>query len=109
VLESLPLEANSNDFVFDNQMLGQIFYFGFRVGEVSCPTRYQAESSSINFRRSCTYGLGVMQTSVLYRLAKLHLAGPAIFDSTAAKLEHDRLAARVLPGDTSPSVSFGES
>jgi glycosyltransferase involved in cell wall biosynthesis len=109
VLEALPLEANSNDFVFDNQMLGQIFYFGFRVGEVSCPTRYQAESSSINFRRSCTYGLGVMQTSVQYRLAKLHLTDPAIFDPSAGKLEHLRLEARVIPGDAPPSVSFGES
>jgi glycosyltransferase involved in cell wall biosynthesis len=108
VLESLPLEANSNDFVFDNQMLGQIFYFGFRVGEVSCPTRYMAESSSINFRRSCEYGLGVLQTSMMYRLAKLHLRSSPIFVPSAGKLEPEHLSARVLPNDPSAAVSFGE-
>jgi glycosyltransferase involved in cell wall biosynthesis len=71
VLETLPLEENSNDFVFDNQMLAQAIYFSFRIGEVTCPTRYTAESSSINFGRSVRYGLGVLQTSVLFRLDKL--------------------------------------
>src|SRR6184192_1588891 len=71
LLEALPLEANSDDFVFDNQILAQAFWFGFRVGEVSCPTRYQPESSSINFGRSCRYGLGVLWTSLQYRVAKL--------------------------------------
>jgi glycosyltransferase involved in cell wall biosynthesis len=104
VLETLPLEANSNDFVFDNQMLGQIFYFGFRVGEVSCPTRYQAESSSINFRRSCTYGLGVLETSVMYRLARLGLAQPPIFDSRSPRLlQHERLATRLRSDEGLPS------
>lgn len=79
VLEALPLEANSDDFVFDNQMLAQIFYFGFRIGEVSCPTRYRPESSSINFGRSCHYGLGVVRTSLEFRAAKLGLAKPPIF------------------------------
>ena len=79
VLEALPLSANSNDFLFDNQMLAQIFWFGFRVGEVSCPTRYLPESSSINFRRSCTYGIGVITTSIAYRLARAGLAEPALF------------------------------
>src|SRR5262245_48906318 len=67
VLEALPLEENSDDFVFDNQMLAQIIYFGYRVGEVSCPTRYFAEASSINFRRSVTYGFGVLGTSLAFR------------------------------------------
>lgn len=69
VLENLPLDKNSNDFVFDNEMLSQIIYAGFRVGEISCPTRYSTESSSINFRRSLTYGVGVLRTSVSFRLA----------------------------------------
>lgn len=64
VLERLPLEANSDDFIFDNQMLCQIIYGGFRIGEVSCPTLYEPDSSSINFLRSCKYGLGVLQCSV---------------------------------------------
>ncbi len=63
VLERLPLLACSDDFVFDNQMIAQAFHFGFRVGEMSCPTRYFAEASSINFRRSVVYGLGVLRTA----------------------------------------------
>ena len=73
LLEALPLEENSDDFVFDNQMLAQALWFGFDIGEVSCPTRYFAEASSINFRRSVTYGLGVLATALEYRLAKLGL------------------------------------
>lgn len=80
VLETLPLHQSSNDFLFDNQFLAQVFWFGFRVGEVSCPTRYLPESSSINFRRSCAYGLGVLKTSVEYRLAKAGLKSARIFD-----------------------------
>lgn len=68
VLESLPLDANSNDFVFDNQMITQMVWFGFRIGELSCPTRYFEEASSINFRRSVIYGLGVLKTALLFRL-----------------------------------------
>ena len=79
VLEALPLDANSNDFLFDNQFLAQVFWFGFRVGEVSCPTRYQPESSSIGFGRSCRYGLGVLKTSLEYRLARSGVSHPPIF------------------------------
>jgi glycosyltransferase involved in cell wall biosynthesis len=86
VLEQLPLEANSDDFVFDNQMLAQTSYFGFRIGEVSCPTRYAADSSSINFRRSCKYGLGVVWTSVQFRAARLGLISPRIFDPAGPRL-----------------------
>ncbi len=79
VLETLPLSANSDDFVFDNQMLAQAFFSGFRVGEVSCPTRYLPDSSSINFWRSARYGLGVVRTSLQYRAARWGLARPRVF------------------------------
>ena len=79
VLETLPLLANSDDFVFDNQMLTQAIAFGFRVGEVSCPTKYFPEASSINFRRSVVYGLGVLSTTLLYRLWKWRLAKARLF------------------------------
>ncbi|GJD33158.1 glycosyltransferase family 2 protein [Methylobacterium aerolatum] len=72
VLETLPLDRCSNDFVFDNQMLAQAFAQGFGIGEISCPTRYFDDASSIDFRRSCLYGLGVLRTSLAYRL---HLSG----------------------------------
>jgi glycosyltransferase involved in cell wall biosynthesis len=78
VLERLPLLSCSDDFVFDNEMIAQAMYFGYRVGEISCPTRYFAEASSINFRRSVTYGLGVVKTAIQYRLKKMGLASPAI-------------------------------
>ncbi|MFH0824937.1 MAG: glycosyltransferase family 2 protein [Pseudomonadota bacterium] len=68
VLERLPLHHNSDDFVFDNEMLAQSIFFDFRVGEVSCPTRYFPEASSINFRRSVIYGFGVLWTSLRFRL-----------------------------------------
>jgi hypothetical protein len=70
VLETLPLWENSDDFVFDNQMLAQVIFFGFPIGEVSCPTRYFEEASSINFPRSVKYGLGVLVTSVEFFLQK---------------------------------------
>jgi glycosyltransferase involved in cell wall biosynthesis len=79
VLETLPLLGNSDDFVFDNQMLTQCRAFGFRIGEISCPTKYFPEASSISFRRSVTYGLGVLKTSFLYRFWKWKLCRPAIF------------------------------
>jgi glycosyltransferase involved in cell wall biosynthesis len=70
IFTKINIEANSDDFIFDNQMLAQIFYAGFEIGEVTCPTKYFEEASSINFARSTTYGLGVLWTSVKYRLAK---------------------------------------
>ena len=69
VLETLPLHRNSDDFVFDNQMLAQILYFGFSIGEVSCPTRYFPEASSINFARSVKYGFGCLATGLDFRAA----------------------------------------
>ena len=73
VLEAIDYHANSDDFVFDNQMLAQIFYAGFEVAEITCPTKYFPEASSINFRRSVKYGLGVIRTSLSYRMQKWHL------------------------------------
>jgi len=77
VLEGINYEANSDDFVFDNQMLSQIFYAGFEIGEVTCPTKYFTDASSINFKRSSIYGLGVLKTSIMHRL---QLWGLAKFD-----------------------------
>jgi glycosyltransferase involved in cell wall biosynthesis len=79
VLETMPLHRCNDDFVFDNQMLAQATYFGFRIGEISCPTKYFPEASSINFRRSVIYGLGVVRTSIQFRLQRLGLARFAIF------------------------------
>ena len=79
VLERLPLLSCSDDFVFDNQMIAQAAWFGFNLGEISCPTKYFPEASSINFRRSCVYGLGVLKTSVEYRLAKWGLRRSPLF------------------------------
>jgi glycosyltransferase involved in cell wall biosynthesis len=73
IFEKINIEANSDDFIFDNQMLAQIFYAGFEISEVTCPTKYFEEASSINFARSTTYGLGVLWISVKYRLAKWKL------------------------------------
>ncbi len=79
LLEKLPLCANSDDFVFDNQMLAQILWLGYRIAEVSCPTRYFAEASSINFQRSLKYGFGCLATAVKYRLAKMNLVKSRLF------------------------------
>ncbi|MDR3534622.1 MAG: glycosyltransferase family 2 protein [Rhodopila sp.] len=81
VLQSLPLLNCSDDFVFDNQMLVQAINWGFEIGEISCPTKYFPEASSINFARSVTYGLGVLRTSVDFRLHRLGLTKPPIFSN----------------------------
>jgi glycosyltransferase involved in cell wall biosynthesis len=80
VLTTLPLQRNSDDFVFDNQMLAQAIFRRFRIGEISCPTRYFTEASSINFRRASLYGLGVLATSVQFRLQRMGLGKFRIFD-----------------------------
>ena len=79
VLETLPLDANSDDFLFDNQMLAQAAFFGFKIGEISCPTKYFPEASSINLWRSVIYGLGVLKTSLQFREEKLGLWRHPIF------------------------------
>ncbi len=83
VLETLPLAANSDDFVFDNQMLVQALAFGMRIGEISCPTKYFPEASEISFRRSLRYGLGVLATSISYRLWKWRLREPQFLSTQA--------------------------
>jgi glycosyltransferase involved in cell wall biosynthesis len=87
VLRALPLLENSDDFVFDNEMLAQCIFFGFRIGEISCPTRYFAEASSINFRRSVNYGLGVLLTTLELALQRLGVVNLRLFRPTGRKLE----------------------
>jgi len=79
VLERLPLNRNSNDFVFDNQVLAQIHWLGYTIAEISCPTMYFPEASSINFRRSVKYGLGCLWTGLTYRLVKIGLRHSKLF------------------------------
>lgn len=79
LLQRLPLDGNSDDFIFDNQMLAQIVWFGYTVAEVSCPTSYFAEASSINFSRSVTYGIGCLETALTFRLAKMKLIRHPLF------------------------------
>ncbi len=86
-LVRLPLLENSDDFVFDNQMLAQAVYFGLRIGEVSCPTKYFEEASSINFRRSIQYGFGVLATTAKFALQKAGLAQFRMFSERARKLD----------------------
>ena len=93
VLRELPLNENSDDFVFDNQMLAQAIFFGFRIGEVSCPTKYFEDASSINFRRSVTYGLGVLATSLAFRLQKWGLGRSRLFDPAGRKLDDPSIPA----------------
>lgn len=81
VLQSINFHENSDDFVFDNQMLCQIFYAGFEIAEVTCPTKYFEEASSINFTRSSKYGLGVLYYSIQYRFAKWGLIHPKIYSA----------------------------
>jgi glycosyltransferase involved in cell wall biosynthesis len=86
VLETLPLEENSDDFVFDNELLVQTVFFGFRIGEISCPTKYFEEASSINFRRSVRYGLGVLGTSAQYLLQRRGIVKLRLFSPQGRKL-----------------------
>jgi len=79
IFEKINIEANSDDFIFDNQMLAQIFYAGFEIGEVTCPTKYFDEASSINFKRSSIYGLGVIKVSLQYRMQKWGLIKSTLF------------------------------
>ena len=94
VLETLPLAQNSDDFVFDNEMLAQALAFDMRVGEISCPTRYFPEASQIDFRRSVVYGCGVLRTAIVFRLWKWRLAKPLLFSADATL--------RLRPDDVAP-------
>src|SRR5499433_149393 len=89
VLVSLPILENSDDFVFDNEMLAQCICFGYRIGELSCPTKYFAEASSINFRRSVKYGFGVLATTLKCWLQKSGVARYRIFSQAGRKLLMD--------------------
>jgi glycosyltransferase involved in cell wall biosynthesis len=104
-LEALPLEENSDDFVFDAEMLAQCLYFGFRVAEVSCPTRYEPESSSIGFARSVVYGFGVLEVSARFFAAKAGLRGSRIFDPHGRRLVVDAAMSDRSP---TPSADGGE-
>jgi glycosyltransferase involved in cell wall biosynthesis len=103
VLMRLPLLENSDDFVFDNQVLAQCAYFGFRIGEVSCPTKYFDEASSINFRRSVTYGFGVLLTSLQFALQKMGIMRFRVFSDKGRRLEpgHTTYYARGAAGSES--------
>src|SRR5271166_2346509 len=86
LLEKLPLLENSDDFVFDNQMVAQAVMFGFSIGEISCPTKYFEEASSINFKRSVEYGLGVIGTTVSFVAHKMGIRHRPMFDATGRKV-----------------------
>lgn len=87
VLEKCPLKDCNDDFVFDNEMLALVFYKGFSVGQISCPTKYFPDASSINFMRSCKYGFGCLRVSMLYALAKLGIYKSKIFRNDAKTLD----------------------
>jgi glycosyltransferase involved in cell wall biosynthesis len=100
VLTKLPLLENSPDFVFDNQMLAQCVFFGFRIGEVSCPTKYFEEASSINFHRSVKYGLGVLATSIQFALNKWKLSKLPRFSPEGKKLGVEPAITIAVPAGT---------
>jgi hypothetical protein len=107
LLEGLPIERNSDDFVFDNQIIAQAIVAGARIGEVSCPTRYAADSSSISMRRSVRYGLGVLRTCTDYRLQRHGLGRPGYLDFEAGKLTALRSAADAQPVTQAQDVGAG--
>lgn len=99
VLMQLPLLENSDDFLFDNQMLAQCAYFAFSIGEVSCPTKYFDEASSINFRRSLIYGLGVLLTSLQFALQKMGVTRFRIFSKKGRRLQAGNAAYYAAKGE----------
>jgi glycosyltransferase involved in cell wall biosynthesis len=100
LLTALPLDRNSDDFVFDNQMLAQAVLFGARIGEISCPTLYFPEASSINLRRSTIYGLGVLRTAIEFRLAKWGLHTSDIFEFKARSLRPKQGSTELAPSSS---------
>ncbi len=98
VLEQLPLLENSDDFLFDNQVLTQCVFFRLRIGELSCPTRYFAEASSIDFRRSVRYGLGVLKTTLQFALQRMDLVHLPLFDPRGRTLSAVGAAELVVSG-----------
>jgi glycosyltransferase involved in cell wall biosynthesis len=89
LLETLPLLENSDDFVFDNQMIAQAAMFGFKIGEISCPTKYFKEASSINFKRSVEYGLGVLATTAGFVAHKWGIRRVPRFDASGRKVSRE--------------------
>lgn len=108
VLESLPLLENSDDFVFDNEMLAQIIFWEYKIGEISCPTKYFPEASSINFTRSMKYGFGCVLTSLKFRLQRMHLGKFGLFDESGRKLFEESYY-RIVEPETSAGPSGEES
>lgn len=100
VLANLPLLENSDDFVFDNEMLTQCIYFGYRIGEVSCPTKYFVDASSINFTRSVKYGFGVLGTTLKCQLQKLGIVSYRMFSQTGRKLLFDYYSSPETPNSS---------
>ena len=98
VIETLPLEVNSDDFVFDNEILAQAVYFGFRIGEISCPAKYFEEASSIKFSRSVKYGFGVLGTTMRYFLQKRGLVDSVLFKRQGIKTSGTDTRGTVLQG-----------
>jgi hypothetical protein len=86
LLQILPLDRNSDDFVFDNQIIAQCIVAGARIGEMSCPTRYEAQSSSINLRRSVVYGIGVVRTTLQFRLQRMGIREYPYLDLAGKRL-----------------------
>jgi glycosyltransferase involved in cell wall biosynthesis len=114
LLASLPVERNSDDFIFDNQIIAQAVMAGARIGEISCPTRYAADSSSINLRRSLRYGFGVLRTCADYRLHRYGLRRTDYLDFEAGKLTalRSRPDAARIPAQPAPSgnpVTYAEN
>jgi glycosyltransferase involved in cell wall biosynthesis len=107
LLETLPLEENSDDFVFDNQMLAQAVWFGFQIGEISCPARYFAEASSINFSRSVKYGFGVLGTAIQYRLARWGMRKSNLFALEGKKLPAPGIASQPSSSSLPSSMTPG--
>jgi len=108
VLRSLPLLENSDDFVFDNEILAQCIFFGYRIGEISCPTKYFEEASSINFRRSVRYGFGVLATTLKLFFQRVRFARFRLFSRSGRKLELSYYQGREDPSKASlsePSVA----
>ncbi|HTT33915.1 MAG TPA: glycosyltransferase family 2 protein [Methylomirabilota bacterium] len=108
VLLSLPLLENSDDFVFDNEVLAQCICFGYRIGEVSCPTKYFEEASSINFVRSVKYGFGVLSTTLKCSLQRLGIARFRLFDSKSRKLMQDYYLP-IQKGETTETPQPGQA
>ena len=106
LLLKLPLKNNSDDFVFDNQMMAQIVWFGYTVAEVSCPTKYFAEASSINFKRSMKYGVGCLKTAFAFRLAKMKLMKSVLFP---ARIKNMISIAMSIPSRRACGVVVGSS